>query len=79
MEAERVGKTIAYLRKRAGLKQWELAEQLGVTDKAVSRWERGLGVPDQSLLPMLADVLCVQMWRQFWLVSSHETVRTGTA
>lgn len=57
MDAQRTGKTIAYLRKRAGLTQRELAARLKVTDKAVSRWERGLGMPDQSLLAALADVL----------------------
>lgn len=57
MDANKVGATIVVLRKRAGMTQRELAEQLRVTDKAVSRWERGQGVPDPSLLAALADVL----------------------
>lgn len=57
MEAAKVGATIAVLRKRKDMTQRELAERLQVTDKAVSRWERGLGVPDQSLLSKLADAL----------------------
>ncbi|MCH3957754.1 MAG: helix-turn-helix domain-containing protein [Olsenella sp.] len=57
MDAEKVGATISVLRKRKDMTQRELADQLRVTDKAVSRWERGLGVPDQSLLSKLAEVL----------------------
>ncbi len=57
MDAEKVGATISVLRKRKDMTQRELAERLRVTDKAVSRWERGLGVPDQSLLSRLAETL----------------------
>lgn len=57
VDAVDVGKTIAHLRKQSGLTQRELAGRLKVTDKAVSRWERGLGVPDQSLLAALASAL----------------------
>ena len=39
--------------------QLALAEQIGVSDKAVSKWERGCGVPDISLLPTLSKVLQV--------------------
>lgn len=48
---------ISELRKEKKLTQKELAEQLGVTDKAVSKWERGLSYPDISLLPKLSYVL----------------------
>ena len=50
---------IATLRKEKGLTQKELAEQLGVTDKAVSKWERGLSYPDISLLSQLSAILGV--------------------
>ena len=50
---------IATLRKEKGLTQKELAEQLGVTDKAVSKWERGLNCPDIALLTDLASILDV--------------------
>lgn len=56
-----IGATIAYLRKREGMTQRALAERLKVTDKAVSRWERGIGMPDQSLLAGLADALGVDI------------------
>ena len=52
-----VAKAISYLRKRAGYTQKELAERLGVSDKAVSKWERGLGLPDVSLLGKLSVLL----------------------
>ena len=48
---------ISELRKEKKLTQKELAEQLGVTDKAVSKWERGLGCPDISLLVKLSTIL----------------------
>lgn len=50
---------ISELRKSKNLTQKELAEQLGVTDKAVSKWERGLNCPDISLLSNLSHILGV--------------------
>lgn len=55
------GKLIAKLRKEAGYTQVSLAEALNVTDKAVSKWERGCGQPDTSLLPQLAKLLDCDM------------------
>ena len=57
MDAEKVSKAIAFLRKRAGYTQKDLAERLGVSDKAVSKWERGLGMPDISCLRKLSILL----------------------
>lgn len=57
MDAERTGCFIAQLRKEKGWTQAELARQLGVTDKAVSRWETGKGLPDTALLQPLAATL----------------------
>lgn len=57
MDATEVGKTIAALRKQQGLTQKELAEKLHVTDKAVSKWERGLNFPELTLLEPLAKAL----------------------
>ncbi len=51
------GQIIAELRKQAGFTQKALAETLCVTDKAVSKWERGLACPDISLLPKLSTLL----------------------
>lgn len=57
MDIEKVSKAIAYLRKRAGYTQKDLADRLGVSDKAVSKWERGLGLPDVSSLRKLSVLL----------------------
>lgn len=51
------GRLIAETRKERGMTQLELAEKMGVTDKAVSKWERDLSCPDVNTLPLLADVL----------------------
>lgn len=56
---EKMGKFISELRKSRGMTQKELAEKLKVTDKAVSKWERGLSSPDISLLMPLAEILDV--------------------
>lgn len=53
--------TIAQLRKDAGFTQKALAEALGITDKAVSKWERGLSLPDVTLLPRLSLLLGVDL------------------
>ncbi len=56
-----IGKRIAEYRKRKNLKQDELAEMLGVSAQAVSKWENDLSCPDISLLPALSDILCVSI------------------
>ena len=52
-----LGALIAQTRKEKGMTQLELAEKLGVTDKAVSKWERELSCPDIQSLPTLAEAL----------------------
>ncbi|MGN0628229.1 MAG: helix-turn-helix domain-containing protein [Oscillospiraceae bacterium] len=54
-----MGEIISTLRKERNMTQRELAEKLNVTDKAVSKWERGLSCPDVSSLPKLAEALGV--------------------
>ena len=61
MKKQTLGTTIASLRKEKGMTQMELAEQLGVTDKAVSKWERDLSCPDVNSLPTLAKVLGISV------------------
>ena len=56
---ETIGSRIAALRKQKGLSQEKLAEKLGVSSQAVSKWENDASCPDISLLPALADVLGV--------------------
>ncbi|WP_295419811.1 helix-turn-helix domain-containing protein [uncultured Subdoligranulum sp.] len=57
MDAKAFGQFLAETRRSRGLTQSALAEQLHVTDKAVSRWERGLGFPDINTLEPLAAAL----------------------
>lgn len=61
MDYEKIGALIRRLRTRQGLTQRQLAERLEVSDKAVSKWERGQGCPDVSLLPRLAQTLGVEL------------------
>ena len=56
MQKGTMGMMIASKRKELGLTQMELAEKMGVTDKAVSKWERDLSYPDISSLPKLAEI-----------------------
>lgn len=57
MDTRDFGTFLSRIRKARGLTQAGLAEQLHVTDKAVSRWERGIGLPDINTLEPLADAL----------------------
>lgn len=57
MDAKKFGSFLAALRKEQGMTQAELARKLQVTDKAVSRWERGIGLPDISMLEPLSEAL----------------------
>lgn len=57
METNKTGAFIAQRRKALGLTQKELAERLLVSDKAVSRWETGVGYPEVTMLPLLAQTL----------------------
>ncbi len=59
MEKKTIGAFISVLRKANGMTQRELAEQLNVSDKAVSRWERDEAMPDLTLIPVLADIFGV--------------------
>jgi len=57
MNAEYTGKRILSLRKEKGWTQKDLASRIHVTDKAISKWERGLNYPDLSLFETLANEL----------------------
>ena len=59
MDQMKTGMLIRMLRQRHQMTQMQLAERIGVSDKAVSKWERGRGAPDISLLPALSEVLGV--------------------
>lgn len=57
MDAVKTGMLIRTLRREKGLTQLQLAQKLHVSDKTVSKWERGQGCPDISSLPALSGVL----------------------
>jgi len=57
MDQEKIGKFILKLRKEKNMTQIQLAERLGVTDRAISKWENGRGMPDLSLMKPLCDEL----------------------
>ncbi len=57
MDQVKIGKFIAECRKKENLTQMQLAEKLGITDRAVSKWERGKAMPDSSVMLELCDIL----------------------
>lgn len=61
MDQVKIGKFIAKCRKEKKLTQQELSEKLGVTDKAISKWENGRGMPDISLLQQLIEILDISL------------------
>lgn len=61
MDAKKVGQNIAYFRKEKGMTQKELADNLNVVDKTISRWECGYGLPDVSILPKIAAIFDVSI------------------
>lgn len=73
MDANRIGKTIAKLRKKEGLTQLELGNRLFVTDKAVSKWERGLSLPDIALLENLAKELNTDIYEILQIENDKES------
>ena len=61
MDTKSFGAFVSSTRKERGLTQAELANKLQITDKAVSRWERGIGFPDIGMLEPLSDALGVSV------------------
>lgn len=61
MDAAKIGDLIRRLRRERGLTQRQLAEGMGISGKTVSKWERGMGCPDLSLLPELSGMFHVDL------------------
>lgn len=61
MDQKKIGSFIASRRKDNGLTQSQLAEKLGITDKAISKWETGKSMPDLSLFNPLCDLLQITL------------------
>ena len=57
MNQIKIGRFIAECRKKANFTQMQLAEKLGITDKAISKWERGIAMPDTSVMLDLCHIL----------------------
>ena len=61
MNQLKIGKFIAECRKEKQLTQMQLAGKLSTTDKAISKWERGVAMPDTSIMLELCDILCISV------------------
>lgn len=61
MNQEKIGKFIAECRKEAGFTQASLGEKLGITDRAVSKWENGKSMPDVSIMMELCEILNINV------------------
>lgn len=74
----RLGENVAALRRAAGLTQELLADRLGVTSQAVSKWERQLSCPDVSLLPAMAEIFGVDIDELFLCGEADPATRIET-
>lgn len=61
MDCDRIGKLLYKLRQEKAMTQKQLADLMNISDKTISKWERGLGCPDVSLLPELSQILGVNI------------------
>ena len=61
MAYKSMGEIISTLRKEKGMTQKDIADKLGITDKAVSKWERDIAFPDTATIPRLAEILGVSV------------------
>ena len=61
MDQIKIGKFIAECRKKVNLTQMQLSEKLGITDKAISKWERGIAMPDTSIMLELCEILGISV------------------
>lgn len=61
MDCEKTGKLLYSLRKEKNMTQKQIADLMNISDKTISKWERGLGCPDVSLLPELSQILGVNI------------------
>lgn len=65
MNQAKIGKYIAKKRRELGLTQVQLAEKIGMSDKSVSKWERGICLPDVSIYTEICRMLGITV-NEFW-------------
>jgi len=63
MDLIKIGRIISEARKKKGFTQKELASKLHISDKAISKWERGLGSPDISFIIPLSQLLDISLYQ----------------
>ena len=74
MTEKTMAEVISSRRKELGMTQKELAEKLNITDKAVSKWERGIACPDTAAIPKLAQILGISLEE---LMTTEPVQKTG--
>lgn len=81
MKKKTLGMMIASLRKENGMTQLDLADKMGVTDKAVSKWERDISYPDVNTIAKLAEIfeISVDELMQIKNESQHDTKKDVTS
>lgn len=65
MDCSKVGSLILSMRKEKGMTQKELADLMHLSDRTISKWERGQGCPDVSLLGELSNILEINI-KKYW-------------
>lgn len=70
MDCSKVGNLIYTLRTEKGMTQKALANAMNISDRTISKWERGAGCPDVSLLRELSDILGVNIEKYCWAIWS---------
>ena len=77
MNKQSFGNIIVALRKENGMTQSDLAEKMGVTDKAVSKWERDLSFPDANSLPKLAEIFNITVDELMQVKTKQQKIATN--
>ena len=77
MATKTMGEIISTLRKERGMTQKEVADLLGVTDKAVSKWERDVAFPDTATIPKLAEIFEVSVEELMNVKASRVSENSG--
>ena len=75
MDQQKIGAFIKEMRKELGLTQSQLAEKLNISNKAISKWETGGGMPDVSLIAPLCEALNITSEELFASMSKDENIK----